>query len=83
MCGALAENCPAPDTTIPWYTTSAPFACFVIRHMDVRDIVFLGHNRAAFRRYRARFAPLFAAGEVSNEFGYVDMYDAAVGRFPE
>jgi hypothetical protein len=60
----------------------APIPCFVVRHVDVRDIVFLGHNRAAFERFRARFHEQFARGLVSNEFGYVDLYQQALARFP-
>jgi hypothetical protein len=61
----------------------APFACMVLRHMDVRDILFLGNNRAAFEHYRAVFGPRFAQGQVSNEFGYVDLFNEASRRFPE
>jgi hypothetical protein len=60
----------------------APFPCFVLRHMDVRDIMFLGHNRPGFERYRTRFEERFAKGQVSNEFGYVDLFQAASERFP-
>jgi hypothetical protein len=54
----------------------------VLRHMDVRDIVFLGYNRVAFDRYRRRYGPRYAEGSVSNEFGYVDMFAEAERRFP-
>ena len=59
----------------------SPLPCMILRHMDVRDIVFLAHNRRAFARYHARFAQRFAEGKVGNEFGYVDLYTEAVGRF--
>lgn len=61
---------------------NAALPCIVLRHMDLRDIVFLGHNRVAFERYRARYAPRFAEGAVTNEFGYVDMFAEAEKRFP-
>jgi hypothetical protein len=61
----------------------APLPCLVVRHMDVRDIAFLGHNRVAFDRYRQRFEGRFSDGLVSNEFGHVDMFTQAVERFPK
>jgi biotin carboxylase len=59
----------------------APFAMLAIRHMDVRDITFVGTNERAFRRYHALFAKLFESGEVSNEFGHVSGYVEACKRF--
>jgi hypothetical protein len=59
----------------------APFPMLVIRHMDVRDIVFLDHNPRAFRRYRARFGSQYERGEMSDEFGYVRRYVEACRRF--
>jgi len=59
----------------------APFPAFAIRHMDVRDIAFVGWNRAAFERYRERYGSLYAQGKVSDEFGYVRLYQQACGRF--
>ncbi len=59
----------------------APIPCFVVRHVDARDIVFLGHNRAAFERFQPRFHDQFARGLVSNESGYADMYQEALARF--
>jgi len=59
----------------------APFAALVVRHMDVRDIAFLNSNRKAFMHFHARYAHLFSQGKVSNEFGYVRMYDEARARF--
>ena len=59
----------------------SPLPCFIVRHMDVRDIVFLGHNQAAFARYHRRFARRFVDGKVGNEFGYVDRYQEARARF--
>jgi heptaprenyl diphosphate synthase len=58
----------------------APFPMLAIRHMDVRDIVFLDHNPRAFRRYRARFGSLYERGEMSDEFGYVRRYVEACRR---
>jgi len=59
----------------------SPVPLFAIRHMDVRDIAFIGHNREAFDRYRQRFAVLFEAGRVSNEFDHVTLYEQACARF--
>jgi hypothetical protein len=59
----------------------APIPCFALRHMVVQDIAFLGHNRAAFLTYAEMFGPLFEAGKVSNEFGYVRLYEDARVRF--
>ena len=61
----------------------APFAGFAFRRMDVRDIVFLGHNRQAFSHYRARFEERFARGEISDEHGYATAFAQAVRRFEE
>jgi len=61
---------------------NAALPCIVLRHMDVRDIVFLGHNRVAFERYRRRYGPRYREGSVTNEFGYVDMFADAERRFP-
>jgi hypothetical protein len=59
----------------------APFAALVIRHLDVRDIAFLNSNRDAFLHFRSRYAPLFEQGKVSDEFGYVRLYDQACARY--
>ncbi len=59
----------------------APIPCFAIRHMVVQDIAFVGHNREAWLTYDKVFRGLFAAGKVSNELGYVDLYEAARERF--
>lgn len=59
----------------------APFAAFALRRMDLRDIVFLGHNRRAFARYRERFGPAHAQGLVSDEYGYATAYREALRRF--
>jgi ATP-grasp domain len=59
----------------------APFPMLAIRHMDVRDITFVGTNERAFKRYHALFAKLFESGEVSNEFGHVTGYTEACKRF--
>jgi heptaprenyl diphosphate synthase len=59
----------------------APFPALVLRHMDVRDIAFLNSNRKAFLHFRSRFAPLFEQGKVSDEFGYVRMYEEASARY--
>jgi heptaprenyl diphosphate synthase len=59
----------------------APFAGFAFRRMDVRDIVFVGHNRQAFAHYRARFEPRFARDEISDEHGYATAFAQALSRF--
>lgn len=59
----------------------APFPMLAIRHIDVRDIAFLGTNERAFKRYHAIFSKLFERGEVSNEFGHVSGYVQACERF--
>ncbi len=64
-----------------FHVFQAPVPCLVVRHMDVRDILFLGHNRAAFERFRTRYDDQFSRGLVSNEFGYVDRYEEALERF--
>lgn len=65
-----------------FHVLRAPFAGCAFRRMDVRDIIFVGHNRKAFAHYRARFGPLFARGEISDEHGYVTAFTQAVARFP-
>ncbi len=64
-----------------FHVFQSPLPCFVLRHVDVRDIVFLGNNPLAFARYHARFAEKFRDNKVSNEFGYVDRYNEAKARY--
>jgi hypothetical protein len=52
-----------------------------IRHIDVRDIAFIGSNERAFKRYHALFSKLFEGGAVSNEYGHVSGYIRACERF--
>jgi len=59
----------------------APFPMLAVRHIDVRDIAFVGTNERAFKRYHALFAKLFERGAVSNEFGHVSGYTQACERF--
>jgi uncharacterized protein DUF6875 len=59
----------------------APFPMLAIRHIDVRDIAFVGTNERAFKRYHALFSKSFAGGGVSNEFGHVSSYIQACERF--
>jgi heptaprenyl diphosphate synthase len=83
MTAAFHARSTKPATYNPDFRVyRAPLPCVVLRHMDVRDIVFLGHNRLAFTRYRTRFEDRFARGLVSNDFGYVDRYNEATERFP-
>jgi hypothetical protein len=58
----------------------SPYPCIVLRHMGVHDIIFLGHNKAAFQEYARRFGPRFTRGEIGNEHGYVELYEAALKR---
>jgi hypothetical protein len=60
----------------------APFACLALRPMSVHDVLFVAHNEAAFRTYFRRFGAQYDAGRVTNEYGWVDAYRAALGRFP-
>lgn len=59
----------------------SPVPLIVLRHLDVRDIRFLHTNERGFRRYRERFASQYARGEVSDEFGYVRLFQEACERF--
>jgi hypothetical protein len=71
-----------PSITNPEFPVfRAPFPMLVIRHMDLRDITFIGTNERAFKRYHSLFARLFEDGEVSNEFGHVSGYVEACKRF--
>lgn len=58
----------------------SPYPCIVLRHMGVHDIIFLGHNAQAFSEYHRRFGPRYARGEIGNEHGYLDLYNAAKQR---
>ncbi|MDP9033440.1 MAG: ATP-grasp domain-containing protein [Myxococcota bacterium] len=60
----------------------APFPCFVLRHMDVRDIPFVCNNLFAFEHYRDKYEDRYTKGLVSNEYGYVDRFREANERFP-
>ena len=60
----------------------APFPAFAFRIMDVRDIVFVGHNELAFARYRSRFGQRFEKGLVTDDFGHLTAWREALKRFP-
>jgi hypothetical protein len=49
--------------------------------MSVHDIHFVAHNEAAFKTYFRRFGPQYEARRITNEYGWVDTYRAALGRF--
>lgn len=85
MAAVFHKGCSKPAARNPGFDLyrHAPIPCVAVRHMDVRDIVFLGHNQVAFERYRERFGARFADGAVSNDFGYVDMFHEAQKRFPK
>jgi hypothetical protein len=71
-----------PSVSNPEFTVfRAPFPMLAIRHIDVRDIAFVGVNERAFKRYHALFSKLFERGAVSNEFGHVTGYLQACERF--
>ena len=71
-----------PSATNPSFAVfRGPHALIAMRHLDVRDIRFLDWNERGFRRYHARFAPRFARGEVSDEFGDVSRFETACRRF--
>jgi len=59
----------------------APFACVALRPMNLHDIHFVAHNEAAFATYSQRFGPQYDARRVTNEYGWVDAYRSALGRF--
>jgi hypothetical protein len=59
----------------------APFACVALRPMNVHDIHFVAHNEAAFFTYVRRFGAQYDARRVTNEYGWVDAYRSALGRF--
>ena len=59
----------------------APFACVALRPMNVHDIHFVAHNEAAFLAYFRRFRAQYDARRVTNDYGWVDAYRSALGRF--
>ena len=82
MVTTVHNHCPRPALSNPQFPVSrAPFIAFAIRSMVVQDIVFVGHNSAAFAAFLARFGGLYAENKVSNEFGYVDRFHEAESRF--
>jgi len=82
MCTPFHPQSVKPSTSNPNFPVfRSPFPLFVFRHMDVRDIRFLDHNRRAFQSYHARYAAAFARGDVSDEFGYVSRFKEACERF--
>ena len=87
MCSGIMVTSLHPRSEKPalrnpeFHVLRAPFAGFAFRRMDVRDIVFLEHNRKVFAHYRARFGPLFARGDISDEHGYATAFARAVARF--
>jgi hypothetical protein len=59
----------------------APYPCITMRYMGLHDIIFLDHNAQGFAEYARRFGPEYDRGEVSDEFGYVTLFEAARRRF--
>jgi len=59
----------------------APFPVIVLRPMALHDIVFLDNNSEGFGEYHRRFAKRYAAGKVSDEFGYPTRFATACLRF--
>ncbi len=71
-----------PSATNPDFAVfRGPFPLLALRHIDVRDIRFLDHNRRGFLSYHERFAAAYARGDVSDEFGDVTRFKAACVRF--
>jgi hypothetical protein len=82
MFSAFHPNSRKPSiANASFHPFNAPFAAFVVRRVDVRDIAFLGHNRDAFERYYERFASLFRERKVSNEFSHARLFEQACERF--
>jgi hypothetical protein len=59
----------------------SPVPLIVLRHLDVRDILFLYANERSFRRYHERFTSQYARGKVSDEYGHVRLFEEACVRF--
>jgi len=64
-----------------FHASRAPFACIALRPMSVHDIHFVAHNETAFLTYFRRFREQYDARGITNEYGWVDAYRAALGRF--
>ena len=83
MVSALHPASTGPALWNPAFASlRAPFPAFAFRIMDVRDIVFVAHNRVAFASYRRRFAQRFEPGLVSDDFGHRTAWREALKRFP-
>jgi heptaprenyl diphosphate synthase len=59
----------------------APFPVIVVRPMALHDIVFLDNNQEGFVEYHRRYAARYAAGKVSDDFGYPERFRVAAQRF--
>lgn len=59
----------------------APFPTMLVRPMAQHDILFLDRHREAFTEYHRRFAALYRAGKISDEFGYPQRFREAELRF--
>ncbi len=82
MSSPFHPRCTKPSLINPDFEVfRAPFAAFAIRHMVLRDIVFVGSNGRTFLSYCNRFGALYDQGKVSDEFGYVRMFESARLRF--
>jgi hypothetical protein len=87
MAGEVMASPFHPRSTKPgqhnpaFHASRAPFACLALRPMNVHDVHFVAHNEAAFRTYFRRFRAQYEARRVTNEYGWVDAYRGALGRF--
>jgi uncharacterized protein DUF6875 len=59
----------------------SPFPVMLVRPMAQHDILFLDRHREAFTEYHRRFAALYRAGKISDEFGYPERFREAEIRF--
>ena len=75
LCQAVAARNPDFPNKI------SPVPLFALRHIAVHDILFLSSRRAWFERYQSLFAEKFDAGHVSNEHGFVEIYNRAKRLF--
>ena len=82
MLAAFYPGYPKPAIYNPEFKLyQAPFPVIVVRPMALHDIVFLDNNQEGFAEYYRRYAARYAAGKVSDEFGYPERFRTAAQRF--
>lgn len=59
----------------------APFPCIVLRYMGIHDIVFVSHNKKGFLKYNRLFKKTYETNSISNEQGYIDLFNESKKRF--